>query len=137
MITSRRVVAFLILVVAAAGFFFAGTQRRAETPVSVRDRAVERLIPADGSPVAVRQAPIGIDLTPGYRGILIINGLEIPEDELDRNDPLSQVMFQPGAGKSIEELPPGPVTVTAVIWNPIDGETRDEGRTVRWSFRVA
>jgi hypothetical protein len=137
MITTRRVVTFLIVMLAFAGFWFAGTQRRTEVPVSVRDSAVEQVIPADGSPVAVRQARIGIDLTLGHRAVLIINGLEIPEDELDRNEPLNQVFFQPGAGKSIEELEAGPVTVTALIWNELDRETREDARAFTWSFRVA
>ncbi|HUF33505.1 MAG TPA: hypothetical protein VMN58_09895 [Acidimicrobiales bacterium] len=137
MFTTRRVVTFLLLSLAAAGFVFAGTQKRVETPVSVRDSAVEHVIPADGSPVAVRQARIGVDLTHPHTAVLIINGIEIPEDQLDRNEPLNQVFFQPGAGKVIEELQAGPVTVTAVIWNPVEGTREQDGRPFTWSFGVA
>lgn len=137
MVTTRRVVTSLLVLVAFAGFAWAGTQRAEETPVSQRDSAIEQLIPTDGSPVAVRQARIGIDLTSGHRADLRINGIDVPEDELNRNEPLNQVFFQPGAGKVIEALEPGPVTATAFIWNEVDGETRQDARAFTWNFSVA
>lgn len=137
MITTRRIVITLAVLAAFAGFWFAGTQRAVETPVSQRDPAVEAVEPADGSPVAVRQARIGIDLTIGHEAVLEIQGVEIPDDQLDRNAPLNQVYFQPGEGKIIEEFAPGPVSATAIIWNELDGETREEGHSFTWTFRVA
>lgn len=137
MVTPRRILIPVAVAVAFFGFWFAGSQRAVETPVSQRDPAVEEIVPADGSPVAVRQARIGIDLTTGHDAVLVIQGVEIPEDELDRNEPLNQVFFQPGAGKTIEELAPGPVTARALIWNELDGETREDAHSFTWQFRVA
>lgn len=138
MLTVRRFVIFAIVCLAIALFFVAGRQRAEDVPVSQRDPAVEGVEPADGSPVAVRQARIGIDLAPGHRAALAIQGVEIPEDQLDRSaDALNQVFFQPGPGKVIEELEPGPVTATAYIWHEVEGETREDARTFSWSFSVA
>jgi hypothetical protein len=131
-----RTVVTALLVVAVGLVWWAGTLRGDPPEPELLDAAVEQVIPADGSPAAVRQSRIGIDLAPGWTGVLQINGVEIPEDQLDRNDPLNQVFFTPGEGKEIERLAPGPVVVNAVIWRTA-AETREQGRVVTWRFRVA
>ena len=133
----RKLVIGALLLVALGLVAWAGQLRGEPTEPELRDAAVEAFEPPAGSPAAIRQARIGIDLAPGWTGILRINGVEIPEDQLDRNDPLNQVFFQPGEGKEIERLPPGPVVVHALIWRPAFGETRESARTVTWEFRVA
>ena len=72
----------------------------------------------------------------GLTRSLAIDGREIPEDQLRRNDPLNQVFFTPGEGQEIEELDPGPHRASALIWRPAT-QTREDGRTVNWSFRVS
>src|SRR5918999_1722122 len=67
------------------------------------DTAVERVIPADGD-LDLRQARIGIDLAVGYTAVLVIDGVEIPEDQLQRVEPLNQVFFTPGPGTEIGAL---------------------------------
>lgn len=133
----RKVVIGLLLALAVGLIAVAGQLRGEPTEPQLLDAAVEEVIPADGSPAAVLQARIGIDLAPGWTGVLRINGIEIPEDQLDRNDPLNQVFFTPGEGKEIERLAPGPVVVHALIWRAGFGETRDDGRTVTWRFRAS
>jgi hypothetical protein len=49
----------------------------------------------------LRQAQIGIDLAPGWTGVLIINGTEIPEDQLTIIPELNQVFYQPADGKEV------------------------------------
>jgi hypothetical protein len=134
----RRVVIAALLVFAAGLVWYSGSVKGEPAAPSLTDSAVEQLVPARDTPTAIRQAEIGIDLAPGWDADLRINGVDIPEDEERRNPPLNQVFFRPGPGKVIEALAPGPVTVTAIIWRPTAGETRDNGsRTVTWSFRVA
>lgn len=134
----RRVVIAGLLVLAAGMAWYSATIKGDPDDVLQTDNAVERLIPERDTPSAIRQAEIGIDLTTGYDADLQINGVDIPQDEERNNAPENQVFFAPGEGKSIEALAPGDVEVTAIIWRPIDGETRERGsRTVSWTFRVA
>jgi len=132
----RRVVLALLLLVAVGLFWLAGHNGNADPKPLLTEQAVEELIPADGSPSVLRQAEIGIDLKPGWTGELSVNGRLIPEDQLRRNDPLNQVFFTPGPGKEIEAFDAGTVVVVANIWRPVDGETRDDARSVVWRFRV-
>jgi hypothetical protein len=134
----RRIVITLLLLLAAAMVWYSASLKGAPESPSLTDAAVERLIPASDTPSAIRQSEIGIDLATGWEADLVINGVSIPEDEERRNEPLNEVFFTPGKGKVIEALAPGLVQVTAIIWRPIDGQTRDSGsRPVTWSFHVA
>lgn len=131
----RRVVVTGMLLAALAGFVFAFSLGDDGTNTLPSD-AVEHLIPPRGDQV-LRQTEIGIDLAPGWTGVLMVNGVEIPEDQLRRVDAQNQFFFTAGPGREFEELPPGTVEVTALIWRPVDGETRDDGERVRWTFAVS
>ncbi len=138
MITRRRVVITALLLFAVGLLAWATTQDadQSQEPAAGRiDSAVEQVVPGDGD-AALRQSEIGVDLEAGWTAVLAVDGREIPEDQLRRNEPLNQVFFTPGEGKDIERLAPGPVQVTALIWRLV-GETRDDARSVAWRFRVA
>jgi hypothetical protein len=94
---------------------------------------VEQLIPANNSDV-LQQAQIGIDLVPGWTGVLIVNGTEVPEDQLVRHPELYSFLFQPGKGQEIEQLPAGQNCAEALVWR-VD-QTRADARPVNWCFRV-
>ena len=132
----RRVVIGLLLRGALGAFYAAGRNGTTDTEPTLTESAVEAVIPANGSPSVLRQAEIGIDLTIGWTGELIINGTPIPDDQVRRNDPLNQLFFTPGEGKDIERLDAGRVLVIARIWNFAEGETREDARQVSWSFSV-
>jgi hypothetical protein len=133
----RRVVIVALLVVAVGLIALSGRYKGEPTEPSLIDAAAEQLVPNDGA-TALRQSEIGIDLAPGWDADLRINGVDVPEDEERRVEGLNQVFFTPGEGQIIEQLAPGRVDVTAIIWRPAEGETRDRGsRTVRWTFQVA
>ena len=97
------------------------------------DDIIEQLYPARDSEV-LQQQQVGIDLGPSYTGTLVINGIEIPEEQLQRRPELSQVFFQPGDDLAVEELAPGRNCVTAVVWRLT--ESREDSRTVNWCFEV-
>lgn len=132
----RRIVLFVLVGGALAAIGYAGTLGSGPDEIRRTDEAVERLVPADGSPVVIRQARVGIDLAPGWTGVLIVNGAEIPEDQLDRVEAQNEVYFQPGAGKDVEAFQPGPIVVEAEIWRTAS-ETRADARTITWAFGVA
>jgi hypothetical protein len=95
---------------------------------------VEELIPARSSQ-AVAQTTVGIDLTQGWEGTLVIDGQEIPPDQLASDTGLNRVEFTPGEGKALSALPPGQVCVQAIVWETRTGRT-DDARTVGWCFEV-
>jgi hypothetical protein len=134
----RRVaIAALLLLAGGMVWYSASVKGEPEAP-SLTDSAVEQLIPARDTPTAIRQAEIGVDLAPGWDADLQINGVDVPEDEERENGAQDQVLFSPGKGKVIEQLAPGPVTVTAYLWRPALGQTHEKGsHTVTWTFRVA
>ena len=138
MVTRRRVVITALLLFAVGLLWWATTQDADQSlePREGRiDSAVEQVVPGDGD-AALRQGQIGVDLETGWTAVLAVDGREIPEDQLRRNDPLNQVFFTPGEGQEIEELDPGPHLASALIWRTAS-QTRNEGRTVNWDFRVS
>ena len=134
--TVRRVLTGALLLAALGGFVYAFSLGQGSTDILPTGDAVERLVPPQGSQV-LRQSELGIDLAPEWTGVLQVNGVEIPEDQLRRVPAQNQVFFTPGPGQEIEELAPGRVDVTALIWRPVAGETREDADTVRWTFQVA
>lgn len=136
MTVAKRLLPFVLVVAALAMLVWAGTLNSGPEEIRASDEAVEQLIPADGSPLAVRQAEVGIDLAPGWTGFLVVNGLQIPEDQLRRVDAQNQVFFQPGVGKDIEAFAPGRIVIEARIWRTTT-ETVEDARSVIWSFTVA
>lgn len=92
---------------------------------------VERLIPAENA-YEVRQSQIGADLAPGYTGILQLDGVEIPEDELTRTEALNIVAFTPKAGTTYGALEAGRHTATVVYWR--ETESRESALSHTWGF---
>ena len=141
MITLRRVVITLLLALAGFTFVFAFTL--GEDPPAPASEAVELLIPQPNA-VVLKQNEVGVDLKPGWLATLAINGVRIPEDQVNCRDecpppdigvdPLNRFVFTPGEGKELEELPSGRACVAARIWRV--GETEIDGHTVPWCFRV-
>lgn len=138
--TSWRYRAFVVLalVVAAAALVVGvqATQTDSDRPVVVNGRAdaIEHLYPRDGAEV-LRQVEIGIDLAPGYEGRLVVNGDEVPEEDLRLVPEQNQVFFLPGPGKVIETLPSGTTCVTAVVWRSEEGRGVDD-LSIQWCFDV-
>jgi hypothetical protein len=99
----------------------------------VREAAIEQFIPAEGDQI-VQQEPVGIDLAPGYDGTLALNGVAIPEDQLNKVPALNLVQFIPGEGKEIEQYNEGRNCVLATFWLSKDGPGQATSRA--WCFNV-
>jgi hypothetical protein len=118
--------------------------------VEIHDPAIERVVPSPGS-LVLRQSQVGIDLAPGYRGVLIIDGNELPTDDAQApgaatSSPssnlgavfdlgLNTVLYLPREGAILPDFAPGDHRITAVYWK-LD-ETRDQARTFSWPFKVS
>jgi hypothetical protein len=94
---------------------------------------VERLVPERDSQV-VQQGTVGIDLAPGWEASLSIDGVPIPEDDLDVTESLNLVQFTPGEGKAMGTLPVGNICAQARAWETATGP--EDARTVSWCFDV-
>lgn len=115
------------------------------------DPAIVALFPNDGAQ-ALRQTSVGAELAPGYDGRLTINGIVIPEEQMDgaidptsvsraelqkygiRPNSKNRVFFTPGPGKVIEEYDTGTVAITVRYFQERLEEST--ARTVSWSIRV-
>ena len=135
----RRTLITIVVIGALAGVVFAFSQVNRDdgsNDVAVSETGpVEQLIPPRGSEI-LRQDVTGVDLRPGWTGVLIVNGVEIPQDQLDTAnlESLGQVLYTPGDGKAVEHYDAGENCVTAVIWRV--EESRADSRNVDWCFNV-
>lgn len=123
--------------------------------------AIEAVSPASGDQVE-RQTEIIADLAPGYDGLIVINGIEIPPDQYTVDSGLNQVIFPcrpsdipsqalgaeannatPGRppcargedGTEEFEVPTGNVSVAVEYW-PITRGRGDASKTFFWTFRT-
>jgi hypothetical protein len=95
--------------------------------------SIESVIPTPGSGI-LAQDEVGADLLDTFTGVLVIDGVEIPEDQLRYNLPLGEVGFRPGAGTDIVRFEEGLHSATIVYW-PQD-RSREEAKSFTWSFRA-
>lgn len=146
----RRTVIIVALSVSFALFAWGSQGARSGGGDDNLDGAIVALSPVDGAQ-ALRQTSVGAELAPGYDGRLTVNGIAIPEEQMDGAiDPASvsaedleryglrpnnrnRVYFTPGPGKVIEEYDTGTVNIALRYF-----EERQEAsaRTVTWSIRV-
>ena len=97
---------------------------------------IESVIPTPGSAL-LAQDEVGADLLDTYTGVLLIDGAEIPEDQVRRSTPLGQVWFRPGEDKEIIRFEEGLHSATILYWPQEKGEAgRREARSFTWSFRA-
>jgi hypothetical protein len=96
--------------------------------------AVDSVTPAPGELVRL-QDTIGADLRDDLTGVLVLDGAEIPEDQLERVIPLAQVTFRPGPDQDLEKLEPGEHTLVVLYW-PQGKERPARPASYSWSFRA-
>jgi hypothetical protein len=105
----------------------ADTTRVGEEP----REAIDSVNPAPGE---ILQDAITADLRNTFTGVLVIDGIEVPEDQLDRVEPLGQVSFRPGPGKDVVRFQPGVHTVVVLFWE--QGKERPASpEAYSWTFR--
>lgn len=94
--------------------------------------AVERYSPRDGD-IVINPISVMIDVAPDYKVRFVIDGVPIPESQVDAIVEIGRYQFRPGPGKVIERWVPGDHTVVATWTGGIAGT--DAG-TLIWTFRV-
>ena len=148
----RRLVIVAVLA-CAFGLLIYGFQDTGGTGGDERDDAILRLVP-DRNDRVLRQAEVGAELKPGYDGRLSINGVAIPEEQMEgaltpealsqlseselgqgvRPNNKNSVRFQPGPGKAVTDLDTGAVEVRLRYWPIEDGP--DNAKTFTWTIYV-
>jgi hypothetical protein len=77
---------------------------------------------------------VTVDLADQYSGVLVVDGIEIPEDELERVVGIQQVSFRPGPDKTISRFRAGENTVVVKYWNGRLQDRPDKPYSFSWSF---
>lgn len=80
---------------------------------------------------------VTVDLADRYSGVLLIDGVEIPEDQLERVVGIQQVSFRPGPDKVISRFRAGLNTVVVEYWNGRVQDRPAKPYSYSWSFRAA
>lgn len=97
--------------------------------------AVESVQPIQDG-IASSSDGIVVDLRDDTTGVIILDGTEIPEDQLQRTEDLGIVEFRPGEGREITRFEPGYHQVTVRYW-PRTGTRESDAESFTWRFRAA
>jgi hypothetical protein len=129
---ARRIVLSVIVAAAIALLVYVATEpSRDEGPPL--PEAVESVSPERGD-LDLRQVTVAADLAPGYTGYLLMDGVEVPADDLQVVGALNQVILRPTADSDYRVLRPGPHCAT-VVYRRI-GERLDQSSSYRWCFSL-
>lgn len=123
----------LVAAAAVGGFVFVFTQPTQEG-VGVKPSVVEAVFPEGGN-LNLRQVTVVADLAPGYTGYLLLDGIEVPRDDLRIVDSLNSISLEPGPESDYFELEPGPHCAT-VVYRRI-GRPETDSSSYRWCFSLA
>ena len=97
--------------------------------------AIESLSPEPGSPVVPAQSTVSADLQFGFEQILLVDGVEIPLDQLDTITAQGIVSFTPGEGQEIRRFAGGEHVATVVYW-PVNSTREKDAHQFSWHFSV-
>ena len=131
--TLRRLVISVLVALAIGGVIYSFSEGESEPPI-VTVPGVEAVSPRPDA-LALRQDRVIADLQSGFDGVLQIDGVEIPDDQLQRTIELGIVSFAPGPEKEFERLAPGRHRARVVFWPASEGRG-DASRTYEWFFNV-
>ena len=90
--------------------------------------------PAPGSLVRP-QTTLDVQLQTNLTGAFVLDGQEIPVNQLETAVATGEVAFRPGPGKGLQQFAPGNHTVTIEFWPATKPRPPDPG-SYSWSFRV-
>ena len=97
---------------------------------------LERVGPASLATNVPSQSTVFADLAYGNTGVLVVQGREIPLDQLDYERATGMLSFTPGDDKEYKKLPGSDVRVVAIFW-PEQGERATDASEYAWSFKVS
>jgi hypothetical protein len=95
---------------------------------------IEAITPARGSRI-LPQEDVGADLKDNYTGVILIDDVELPLDQLKVVPGLGQVSFRPGPLQDIKAFAPGYHRATIEYW-PQDKAREEASRSYTWQFKA-
>jgi hypothetical protein len=96
---------------------------------------IESISPERGA-LASLVDDVTVDLRDSLTGVLVIDGVEIPEDQLNRVSELGIISFRPGTNKEISRFRAGDNTVVVLYW-PRTKQRPKSPASYGWRFRAA
>ncbi len=132
------VIVIALVVVANLAFFLGRESDTSETGpggLPPLPSEIESVSPERGELTGLVDS-IEVDLNDNYTGDIAIDGITIPEDQLERTEQLGLVQFRPGPGKEITRLRTGENTVVVTFWPRIQDRPANPP-TFSWRFRAA
>jgi hypothetical protein len=144
-----------LIAIVLVGCAFALVWANSHAEVGLKSNEVNRLLVAQNPPPggqAPQQTTVGLELLPGYDGRITINGIVIPEEQMDgavdpqslsaadlqkygiRPNNRNRVYFTPGPGKVIETFKTGTVFVNVRYFR--DRQPSKTLNIVSWTFKI-
>jgi hypothetical protein len=130
------VVAITLLVVFNLGIILLNESDSTPTGPKALPADIEAISPGQNQLTGLIDT-VTVDLADQYSGVLVIDGVEIPEDELERVVGIQQVSFRPGPDKAISRFRAGQNDVVVKYWNGRLQDRPAKPYTYSWSFRAA
>ncbi len=118
-------------------FIIGGFATRNTTSTSTLPAAIDELFPPQDQVVRAQQQ-IGVRLDPEWTGELKLDGVPLPNDEIEpQGVEVGYVFWQPGAGKAFTELAAGSHTLELHYWPKAEGPGGTNDSTFSWTFKSA
>lgn len=127
-----------LLLLANIGILVIANADTSETSLQPLPNDIESISPERGEITGLVDT-ITVDLRDDMTGVLVVDGIEIPEDQLERVVGLQQVIYRPGPGKDIPRFRAGDNTVVVKYWRGRLQDRPAESKlyTYGWTFRAA
>jgi hypothetical protein len=134
LVTPYRVIISVLLAAAVAAMYVAFSSFKDPEPDITNSANVLDVRPDINTTAVQRQTRIYAKLKPGFIGSLVVNGVEIPADEVDHLEGANTIGYLPGPGTATGSLKPGQNCVLVFYWQPEAG--RATSQTFKWCFKV-
>ncbi len=132
-----RKLAFPALILLGLGFFaLAGVFGETDDGTVQAEEGLEAVQPVNRAEAQARQIAVMADLAPGYVGVLNLNDVTIPANQLEPDDGNNRLIFRPAAGKAITTLQARENCASVSYWR-LDLGASSAGPPYRWCFNVS
>ncbi|MXW42280.1 MAG: hypothetical protein F4138_04890 [Acidimicrobiia bacterium] len=96
--------------------------------------SIDALIPPRNAEV-LSQDNVGIDLVQGYEVRLVLNGIELPRNQIRHSPDINRYTFRPDQGKAVESLRAEQNCIQATYWHQAMGPS--DSTNITWCFTAS